>query len=194
MFTTACSSDQLKEACSEERLGSLSLSYDRPNFLPEKSMPTFGERITKAINAQFSDETLLMLQQPNDGISEIQDLALQASLPLARVDVYCAPCACAIQTAIKLCSAESSRLISYEVKVDDRVPVSCCSTSSMIDRLNSLLIKIQEHEAGLLKNQSNLNTLWIKFLDRVWIEQRIHELEGNIYPGEESKSDKVGHG
>jgi len=68
--------------------------------------------------------------------------------------------------------------------------VSCCVNSSKIDRLNSLLIKIQEHDAGLLNDQSHLNTQWIKFLNRVWIEQRIYELETNIYTREDSKSGK----
>ncbi|KAH0536310.1 hypothetical protein FGG08_006803 [Glutinoglossum americanum] len=187
VFTPVCSSDLLKEACDEATLGSLSLSRDGPHFLAN---PSFGKIITKAINPVFSYDSLQILQQPNYEFPEIQKLALEASLPLARVDVFCAPCACAIQTAIRLCHAESSELISYEVKVDDRIPVSCCANLSKIDRLNSLLIKIQEHDAGLLNDQSHLNTQWIRFLDRVWIEQRIYELETTIYTGEDSKSDQ----
>jgi hypothetical protein len=190
VFTSACSSDLLKEVCNEETLGSLSLSRDGPNFLPGQANPTFGKRITKAINPVFSYDYLQILQQSNYEFPEIQKLALESSLPVAQVDVFCAPCACAIQTAIRLCHAESSPLISYVVKVDDRVPVSCCVNSSKIDRLNSVLIKIQEHDAGLLNDQPHLYTPWIRFLDRVWIEQRIYELETNIYTGEDSKSDK----
>ncbi|KAI9783540.1 MAG: hypothetical protein M1839_003710 [Geoglossum umbratile] len=185
VFTPACSPDLLKEACDEATLGWLSLSRDGPRF---QAKPTFGNRITKAINPVFSYDSLQILQQSNYEFPEIQKLALEASLPLAHVDVFCAPCACAIQTAIRLCQAESSQLISYEVKVDDRVPVSCCANLSKIDRLNSLLITIQEHDAGLLNDQSHLNTQWIRFLDRVWIEQRIYELETTIYTGEDSKS------
>ncbi|KAI9856456.1 MAG: hypothetical protein M1813_009112 [Trichoglossum hirsutum] len=184
VFTPACSSDLLKEACDEATLGWLSLSRDGPHF---QAKPTFGNRITKAINPVFSYDSLQILQQSNYEFPEIQKLALEASLPLARVDVFCAPCACAIQTAIRLCQAESSQLISYEVKVDDRVPVSCCANLSKIDRLNSLLITIQEYDAGLLNDQSHLNTQWIRFLDRVWIEQRIYELETTIYTGEDFK-------
>ena len=192
VFTSVCSSDLLKQACSEATLGSLSLNRDGPHFLPKQAKLTFGNRITKAINPVFSYDSLQILQQSNYEFPEIQKLALEASLPLVKVDVFCAPCACAIQTAIRLCHAESSPLIRYEVKVDDRVPVSCCANSSKINHLNSLLIKIQEHDAGLLINQSHLNTAWIGFLDRVWIEQRIYELETNLYTGEDSKSDKWG--
>jgi hypothetical protein len=170
----------------------MSLSEDGPSFLPETgqhSIWSLGKRITKAINPSFSEESLKMLQEVNYEFPEIQKLALESSLPVEKVDVFCPPCACAIQTAIRLCSAESTKLIRYIAKVDDRISVSCCAESTKIDRLNSLLTKIQEYEAGILAEQTGFNRKWIQYIDRVWIEQRIYHLETQLYTQEAYKTD-----
>ena len=103
VFTSVCSSDLLKEACNEATLGSLSLSRDGP---PEKAKPTIWNRITKDINPEVGYDYLQIPQQSNYEFPEIQKLALEASLPVAKVDVFCTPCACAIQTAIRMCYAD----------------------------------------------------------------------------------------
>jgi hypothetical protein len=51
-----------------------------------------------------------------------------------------------------------------------------------------LLITIQEHDAGLLK--FSYVSDWVKYLDRVWIDQRVYELETRVYTGDDSDSDK----
>ena len=169
------------------------LSDDGPNYLPEEGFNTtwaLGKRITKAINPSFSEEMLELIRQINYECPDIQRLALESALPLETVDIFCAPCACAIQTALRICAVESTTLIKYIVKVDDRVSVSCCTESAKFHRLASLLAMIQQHETGILTERVGLSTDWIQHIDRVWIEQSIYRLETQLYTHEEHANEK----
>src|ERR1700733_13117708 len=103
VFTSKCLSGYPGISCNEETLGLMSLHNNGPNFLPEDSRHviwSLGSRITDAINPKFDYDSLEIMRQSNYEFPEIQKWALESSLPLAKVDIFCAPCVCAIQTAI----------------------------------------------------------------------------------------------
>ena len=70
-------------------------------------------------------------------------------------------------------------MIRYTTKVDERIPAGCCSPSTAFDCLSSLLLTMQLAEVGrILDNHLESNLL--KYLDRVWIEKRLYELETTV--------------
>ena len=82
---------------------------------------------------------------------------------LADVRIYVAPCKRQISTAASICK-DASKLdcLDYYIRVDDRLPASCCSASSGYERLSSLL------------------ALMADWLDQLWLEQRLYDIEGDI--------------
>ncbi|KAK4206100.1 hypothetical protein QBC37DRAFT_407405 [Rhypophila decipiens] len=116
-----------------------------------------------------------MLQNTNYECDSLQKLSVEASLPAASVDVYCAPCACAIRTALLLCAEQSTMLIRYTTKVDERIPVSCCEASTSYECLSGLLRTVQLAEVDFIG--SHLESNLLQYLDRVWIEKRLNKLE-----------------
>ena len=185
VFTSRCfsndSGNDSETRCDQRTLGFMSLREEGQSFLPGKgtslgSQGKLGHRITKSMNAKFSDEDLEMLRQTNYEHSDFQNAAL-----LGNVYVYCAPCACAVRTALIICADGSSEYLPYVVRVDDRISASCCPESTKLDRLISLLTTIKEIEAGVALKTTVFNTRWIGCIDRVWIEQRMYRLEEELY-------------
>jgi len=177
VYTSECLSSSLASPCTPKMLGELSLKTAGPTFTcPWKGFGlSLGQRITQSICPEFSYEAQQMLQNTNYECDSLQKLAAEASLPAASVDVYCAPCACAIRTALLLCAEESTMLIKYTTEVDERIPVSCCDASTAFDCLSGLLLTIQLAEVDGIDNHLESNLL--QYLDRVWIEKRLYELE-----------------
>jgi hypothetical protein len=62
----------------------------------------------------------------------------------------------------------------------------------MIERLNSLLLIIQKFESGMITKEVGMMTFLVKFIDRVWIEQRIYHLETQLYTQEVYETDRLG--
>ena len=111
--------------------------------------------------------------------------------PVAKVHIYCAPCRCAIHTALLLCTSQSSDLISYTTKIDDRIPVSCCFGLQKLERLESMLNTIREYDAGMLVGQTQINMDLLRHIDRVWLEKRIYHLEEEISSQDNLESDRL---
>ncbi|KAE9362631.1 hypothetical protein N431DRAFT_490391 [Stipitochalara longipes BDJ] len=198
--TSTCLTSSSRANCDEQSLGTMSISKDTPDLFPD-IFPTgsphgsriLGARIEETMKAGLGEQLLEMLREDagNSQFSQLKNLALEASLPLKKVDVYCAPCACAIQSALKMCYESSTKLIAYITKVDDRISASCCPKSTMIGRLNSLLLTIQEFESAILSKEPHLMSFLLKFIDRVWIEQRMYHLETQLYTQEVYKTEHL---
>lgn len=171
----------------------MSLKQKGESFLPGLSTSlaregTLGRRITKSMNVKFDSDDLEMLRQANYDVSDFQNAAIEANLPLGNVYVYCAPCACAVRTALTVCVQGSSKYLPYKTRVDDRICASCCPETTKMDRLISLVTTIKEIEAALISETSGFNTAWVGHLDRVWIEQRVYRLEEEIYAQNDPRS------
>jgi hypothetical protein len=99
-------------------------------------------------------------------------------LPVVDVKIYCPPCACAIRTALRICCDNSTILIKYIVRVDERLQSSCCSYSTLVDTISSLLRIIQLTESGQLGRLHDvLDSSMLQYLDRQWIERMLYRLE-----------------
>ena len=186
IFTSLCFSDDLETGCNEATLGFMSFRKQGQTFLPGPGTTLAGEgqvgqRITKSLNVNFSYEDLDMLRQANYELSDFQNAALEANLPLGNVYVYCAPCVCAVRTALKICGEGSSKYLKYKTRVDDRISASCCPESTKTERLISLVTAVKRIEATQITQTTGFNTDWIKYIDRVWIEQRVYRLEEELY-------------
>ena len=89
---------------------------------------------------------------------------------LADVRIYVAPCKRQINTAIDICisAASSTNSLDYYVRVDDRLPASCCSDPSRLQRLSSLI------------SWEKLHGFQTRWLDRMWLEQRLYDIDGDL--------------
>lgn len=143
-----------------------------------------GHRITKSMNVKFGYDDLELLRHGGYAAAE-------TNLPLGNVYVYCAPCACAVRTALTICAYGSLQYLQYITRVDDRISASCCPESTKMDRLISLVATIKEIEATEALQMTGVNTRWIEYIDRVWIEQRVYRLEEEFYAQSFSRSTVV---
>ena len=136
---------------------------------------TLGNRIVDSMGIKFDSQDLDFIHQvcPMIGGYSTQE----AILPLATIYIYCAPCACSIRTALHTCS----ELIYYAhlsslTRIDDRIDANCCSNNSKKDRLLSVLDLIRQFEASQLQDK-DIAIWWVPLVDRVWLEQRLYQLE-----------------
>lgn len=97
---------------------------------------------------------------------------------LGTVYIFTAPCLCAVRTALEVCARENGSVLRYMVRVDDRMSASCCPEETKFARLSSIVGNMKEIE---ISQTPGAIADWIKYVDRVWIEQRIYQLEDEIY-------------
>ena len=181
MFTPECLSVPMTEPCHPNSVGKTCiLKTDFPSFTPEGDTVywSLGQQITDAINPSFPSHALDILQVWNCECETFQYLAIQGMLPVANVKIYCPPCACAIRSALTICKNNSSDLIKYIVRVDERLPCSCCPYSTVVETITSLLQTMQLTESDQLgRLERDLNIGLLKHLDRQWIEKMLYQLE-----------------
>ncbi|EPE30419.1 hypothetical protein GLAREA_03386 [Glarea lozoyensis ATCC 20868] len=150
------------------------LNSDFPSFTPEgyQVISSLGNLITDKINPKFPSRALEILEIANYEAAASQALAIESMLPAEDIKIYCSPCACAIRTALRISKERSTLLIEYTVRVDERLPPSCCSYSTLVDAISSLLRIIQLAESGQLGRIANvIDHNLLKYLDRQWTEK-----------------------
>jgi hypothetical protein len=87
---------------------------------------------------------------------------------LKAVYVYCAPCACQIQTAINLCRGKGvSEFLRFFIRIDERILSSCRRMAQGIELLSSLQDRLEEYPQ--------------EYIDCPWLEQRIEYLDREEY-------------
>ena len=181
VFTPACLAISTSTPCEPHSVGETCvLKADGPSFTPDggRIYWSLGKRITGDINPSLPESAHEILQAVNYECDNFQKLAIEDSLPVASVNIYCPPCACAIRTALTVCAQESSALIKYTTRIDERLPSSCCSYSTIVKTLTSVLRIMQLTESGQLGPQGDILSLQLlQHLDRVWIEKMLYRLE-----------------
>lgn len=71
-------------------------------------------------------------------------------IPNARSDtILCALCRCTIRDALTV-SQQWAGCLSYAVRIDDRIPASCCPETAKLQRLQSSVQTLYEYNKGLL--------------------------------------------
>jgi len=93
---------------------------------------------------------------------------------LANIRIYVAPCKRQISAALSICAAVSlNKHLSFYIRIDDRLSASCCSTSAISERLESLLSELKEGKYSRIFLEKA-----IEYIDRLWLEQRLYEIDG----------------
>lgn len=113
----------------------------------------------------------------------------QLALPVAKIYHYCAPCACLLATAIGICEEACQRAKTYFeflIRPDDRLVSSCCSQKVRTQGPASLIEKLKTTESlPSVGNRLNL-------IDRLWVEQRLYEIEETDLRGPSSRIAETG--
>ena len=88
---------------------------------------------------------------------------------LATAYVYIAPCDRLLCHALGVCwEANTTQFFHVRIRIDDRLSATCCQHGLARDRFVSILDKVR----GETKE-----TYWTRYIDQMWLEQRIYELE-----------------
>ena len=195
IFTSQCESQDTARSCNEKAFGFMSLRRHGQTFLGGIGIETsatkskrIGQLLTKTLSEKLDPEDMRLLLRANIELGNFHEASVQLNLPLGNVFVYCAPCACAVRTALTICEEGQSKYITYMTRVDDRVSASCCPTSTEEERLISLITILKQLEATDGAETFELRTDWIEYIDRVWLEQRLYALEQGFDPHDPTRS------
>ena len=104
--------------------------------------------------------------------------------PSSIIHIYCAPCRCAVRTALILCRQNLGDKTT-SVRIDDRIPSACCDAQRILQQLRSFITTINARELAqtdLFPTDSN--TKDVDYIDKEWVENRIYTLESALYDGE----------
>ncbi|KAK6532024.1 hypothetical protein TWF694_003187 [Orbilia ellipsospora] len=178
-FTLGCRAAALNTSCGTEKI---EISTSGPSFIFDNDIErTWGLRnqLDQAINAKINPDFLDNLIG-SIGF-ELQDTLTEALYPAVTVNIYCPPCRCLVRTALLVCR-KYNRLSKYRVRVDDRLPASCCSELDKLQRMRGFANTLYESDDGLAPSGIGYYS-WdlLKNLDRVWLEQRVYYLEARVF-------------
>lgn len=144
-------------------------STDYPSYLTERyDNWNLGRRLMMEIDVTgFMNETLnLLSKRYENNLAEIGSIA--------HIRIYVAPCKRQISTALNICRNTrihryiGNRYLGIYIRIDDRLSASCCFTSAVFERLKSL-------RSQLDKVPENYD-----YIDRLWLEQRLYEINDEI--------------
>jgi hypothetical protein len=168
--------------CSQAHLGKECTNRANNVLAPNShSSWTIGRRVTDLLDPdKFTGADLDSMTNRGqyDELSDLQEIAL----PLAIIYIYCAPCACLIATAFKICRTAGKRastLFSLLVRPDDSLSSSCCSNTDRSIGLASLVEAIKNYE---ISGDNSLS--YLELVDKSWIERRLFEIDevGQLQP------------
>jgi hypothetical protein len=177
-----CLNIQGDSTCDQNTLGNLALINTHQRgiciFASHGTRWSVGSRIIRQIDlSDFAYDMGAVREyrlsyrkaQSNNEEPRFDDLAR-----LAKVYIYCAPCACLVHAAIDIGEefGESPELEIF-IRVDERLVASCCSTASRINGLSSICQEIRDRESICPSIHPEL--------DRDWIEQRVFSSEEEKY-------------
>ncbi|MCJ1398699.1 hypothetical protein MMC11_001900 [Xylographa trunciseda] len=94
-------------------------------------------------------------------------------IPIDRVYIHCGPCACAIQTALKLTWVNrASEYVDYAIRIDERLPTSCRRSSAAIEVLAAIHDTIDGYQVTYGDKSKSIG-----FIDCPELEKQIYNLE-----------------
>lgn len=138
----------------------------------------WGETILRRILASLNMTSFAIdwEELTKEVYDEVVLSARKLMVPCAMVYIYCAPCVCLIQTALKFCqSNEFSPLLDVKVRPDVRLTSRCCAEEANFAGVESLLEEIKQAE------RDNRDSMFAG-IDRMWLEQRNFEHEAELIP------------
>ena len=166
--------------CDVYKLGKTCIQGGALGFTtPSTHRWNLGERIADRVGLRTFTSRDSGTLCPGDYEEEREDHGIPQ--PIVTIYIYCAPCVCQIQTAFDICRGSGiSPLLSFSIRVDDRIPAGCCSVATGIYGLVSINDKLREidHSQPYQLKSSSFDMYQI---DRPWIERRIYEADKEIY-------------
>jgi len=116
---------------------------------------------------------------------ELKDVIVPiASQAFSEVHIYCAPCRCAVRTAVILCDQYLGDKVNC-VRIDDRISSACCTTQRNPKQLQTFVETVNAQELGQWDLFPPLSTTgYVDYIDKEWIENRLFNLESTLYEGE----------
>lgn len=173
VLTGQCRKQATQLPCQLSELGKDCAKRDNSILSPQiPKVWSIGKRIADTLNPElFTSLDLDDLMRKSDfELTDQQRLAL----PVAKIYLYCAPCACLLATAFNICREAGHRATTYFqflVRPDDRLVSSCCSQKDRSLGLTSLMERVREIESSpSMENH-------LSFIDRIWVEQRLYEID-----------------
>jgi len=179
----------------------LELSKDCPAFIGEDDSTKkwgLGPKIRSGLKK--SHESLYDVEKFEETLEKMSNLHYEVQGVLAdilkpisttlllnsssTIHIYCAPCRCAVRTALILCRQRLADNKTY-VRIDDRIPSACCNAQSFAKRLRSFITTVNARELA----EENLfptdsKTTDVDHIDKEWIENRVYALDSALYDGE----------
>lgn len=191
-FLPNCPSSSLGLSCATRFL---EINADCPAFINvEDAKKTWGlgPKIKRALQ---KDPDIGKYEETLDKVSnisyELQDKVADLLDPItaglraqSTLHIYCPPCRCAIRTALILCHQGLSGGKAW-VRVDDRIPTTCCDAQDTAQLLQSFIETINAYEL----DQKNVFPSGsyrgdVEYMDKEWIENRVYTLQVDLYAGE----------
>ena len=180
VLTSRCLYASSKCSCDMYNLGEQSFAREVRGFTTGSyAQWNLGKRIANLLPLQNITTTdterqyYRVIEDEKEGKARLQSLAT--------VYVYCPPCVCQIETAYDLCIGYGiSPLLNFVIRIDDRIPVDCCSETTGIHGLVSLNNKIKEIEDSDYWPMGDIGPK-THYIDRPWIERRVYEAEQETY-------------
>ena len=173
-----------EDQCCESTLGRI-FTYGHlpdPSHLARETQPwDLASRLLSHIKPSRSvDERNSLLSLLSDANSESTTAAFQEE----KVYIYCAPCLCQIWTAFRICDRAPGpiqALFQLCVRIDDRLPATCCQVSSCTAGLAAIVDQIRSIEMDGKHLYPSYLGKHIKYIDRDWIDQRLDEQADEVF-------------
>jgi len=173
----------------------LELGEDSPAFIGEDDSTKkwgLGPKIKSGVKKSRDVEKLQETLEKVSNLSyEMQEKLADLMEPISAefrtsstIHTYCAPCRCAVRTALILCRQNLGDKTT-SVRIDDRILSACCDAQSIPQQLRSFITTVNARE--LVQTDlfpTNSNTKDVDYIDKEWIENRIHALDSAFYDGE----------
>jgi Prion-inhibition and propagation len=147
-----------------------------------------GRRLTDCLDwpslLQSEDHSKVLQNCRPDQTAETSTYKLpKAYRKIAKMFILCPPCLCQLHTALLIClGAEVSPLLEFCIRIDDRLPSSCCRGGQPSERLKSFDQRIKYLEGRMtaakavpIQAANNIGRI-----DCPWLEKRIFRVEGDL--------------
>ncbi len=131
---------------------------------PPESLWNLGQRIYDCIGLPVAEW-------------QLRDIAFDK--PMSDIRIHCGPCACAIQTAISLCSSKDvSSHYRFSIHIHDRLPTSCRRASSPVEVMEALRDGLEGFQ---LTDKWDRLQKALSYINSPALEKRIYDLEQELF-------------